>query len=541
MNKNVFSLIIFFILTPVLFAVPFNMILTGDPVLEDIRFLSLESNIPFLSFSPPLAPGEIKNFLNDINQEELSQAGKEAYYRLLKSLVPQSRILFSEENFSLLFDINSTLETRANFNSKISYPRYTHIPPLVSLPLRLYFAEKIQLYIEPIFAINSRFYNEDNFSFNIPFGYNQISHNMSLRAFAVATGNWWNFQIGRDRLYWGTGHTGSLTFSDNSPFYDFARLSFFSSNVKYSFIVNQLPLTLTDNLFDPQRNAFPDDWKNSDNLQHTMQRYFYLHRLDFRLFKKVSIGLMEGIMAGNSPFSIRYFNPMVIYHDLFAWNDYPKWEPNNGDMIGSYLSLEVNWSIFKNLACYGQFVMNELTFPGENDENPNALGWMAGVQYAHSLNGWGAVFFLEFIYTDPYLSILSSPFASFIQMDRLENYYFLGYPRDTIAVTFGGCFFNNDKLNFNGRFSWIASGEHNKNDKANGMLWNWDTGRLIMKERTPTGTVENKLVLSLGSGWKPHSWLGIKANITGIYSINNNHVKGNVLGGQASISASFHL
>ena len=536
-------LVSIFLLTAIsLFPSPFSMILVDDPVLEDIRLLSLESGVPFLSFSPPLAPGEIKNFLDAISEKELSPGATEAHHRVQKALFPSSNISYSDGLVSALVDINSTLEGRTSFNSDISwFPRYPKITPLISIPISLSFANTIQVYIEPVFALNINAYDNDIFAVNIPFEYEKLNHDLLTRAFAAIGRDWWSFQIGLDRLFWGTSHTGSLTFSDNSPYFDFARLSIFSSTIKYSLMVNQMPLGLTERLFtNPGESSYPSGWNEIDNLQHVLQRYFYLHRLDFKLFNRVSIGLMEGMIVGNSPLELRYLNPIIIFHSLFAWNDFSKWPPNNGDMIGSFASIELNWNIMNNLAVYGQVVMNEFSLPGESDEHPNALGYLAGIQFTHPFNIWSTISYLEFIYTNPYLSILSTPFASFIQMDRLGNYYFIGYPRDTIALSLGSNFSGRNNLNFSGRFSWISSGQHNDNTATNGLTWDWEKGSEAMGKRTPTGTAENKFVLSLGAGWNPIQWLNLNANLTGIVSLNNNHVSGdNQSGIQASFSVGF--
>jgi hypothetical protein len=131
--------------------------------------------------------------------------------------------------------------------------------------------------------------------------------------------------------------------------------------------------------------------------------------------------------------------------------------------------------------------------------------------------------------------ILSSPFASFIHQDF--HYYLIGHSRDTISVTAGTEFFNSNKtLNFWGRFSWIASGEHNRD----GLKWDWEMSEEAFTKRTPSGTAENKFILSLGAGWQPLPFLSLKACITGIISHNNNHESGiNETGGQFSLSVNF--
>jgi len=546
MKKKTILLIFLLFLSVTLFSQHFDMITTGDSILEDIRFLSIESGVSFLSFTPPLAPGEIKLFLDSINDNELSIKGREAYFRILNRLNPTANISYSINNFSAFFNINSTLEGRVRFNSKVDeYPKNPNINSFLSFPIYFFFSDSLQLFVEPSYTMRPDKYELKVFDINIPLDYFEYDDNMPLKAFIAAGGDWWSFQLGRDRLFWGSGNTVSLTFSDNSQYFDFARYSLFSSVFKYSFIINQLPLTLKRNLF-PGKQEYDDWWNDVSNRTSSEHRYFYLHRIDFKLFNKISIGVMEGIMIGNSPIELKYLNPLVIFHSFFAWRYQGEWNsPGDGnepgDMAGSFLSLELNWNIINNLAIYGQFVMNEYAEPGELKRNPNqppnALGYIAGIQYSHSFNSWASVFFLEFIYTDPYLYILSSPYGSFIQQNRFGQNYYLGYQRDTIAFVLGAKFTNFINLNFNGTFSWITSGEHNKE----GLVWKWERSKEAYNERTPTGAAENQFILSLGAGWKALPFLTLNTTITGILSVNNRNEKGNTeIGGQASFSAGFY-
>ena len=530
--------------------IPFDMISTGDPVLEDIRFLSLASGQPFLSFSPPLSPEEIWLFIESINETTLSPPAMEAYNRIQERLNPQANLSISKGLFTAFLNANSTVEARVKFNSAIEqFPSNQAINPFISLPIRFFFSDTLQLYAEPSLTMRPNKYMLDTFDLNIPTDYFEYDETMPLKFFLAAGGDWWSFQIGRDRLFWGTGHTGSLTFSDNSQYFDFARLSLFSSVFKYSMIVNQLPMTLSRELFHPDNEIISAWWDDPANRIRTIHRYYYLQRLDFTLFNRLSIGVMEGIMVGNSPLELRYLNPFRIFHSLFSWEDYDTWQPppvyddlKPGDMIGSIFSLEVNWNIIRNLSFYGQFVMNEFAERGERQRNPNqppnGLGYLAGLQFSHSFfSTWTSIFFLEFIYTDPYLNILSSPFGSFIQQNRYGQYYYLGYPRDTIALTLGANFFRQNNLNLSGKFSWIANGEHNKH----GLIWNWERTPDAARQTTSTGIAENNLVLSLNAGWKPLSWLSLNTSLVGIVSHNNLHISGNnQVGGQTSFFAGFH-
>ncbi|MDR2542667.1 MAG: capsule assembly Wzi family protein [Treponema sp.] len=532
------------LLTNILFSSPYDMILAGDPVLEDILYLSLESGKSILSFTAPFAPHEIKRFLDSIDVSNLSIPAQEAFNRVNRRLNPQAPISISGDSFLFMLNINSTIETRTRFNSDISWlPQYPKTPPLLSLPLRFYFSDFVQLYMEPIIAVNPVFYNNQKyFEHNVlQNDLDNLEQNMPLRAFMAIGNSWWNFQLGRDRLSYGTGQMGNLAISDNPHFYEFARLSFFTDFFKYSVLVSQMPLDITG-IYD-MTNA------TDNTLIHTTHRYFYLHRLDFSLFNKLSIGLMEGVMVGNSPLEIRYLNPMMIFHSFYSWLNYPPWDAGNdkpegsGDMNGSLFSLEINWNVLESLAVYGQFVMNQFATNYKIKRwgtQPNGLGYLAGVRHSRSFGEWGSVFFVEFIYTDPYLYMNPSPFASFIHMRYISGginsllYSFVGFPRDAIAATMGVSLFYNNIIHFLGKFTLVTQGEHK-------IYWDWKNTAEAYNAATPTGTAETKLITSLDARYSISSYITLKGGISGIFSFNNTHLSGsNIFGGQTEVSINFH-
>ena len=533
------------------------MIPAGDPVLDDLLFLSLETGNAVLSFTPPFPPSEVELFLNSIDITTLSTAALEAYNRVQNRLNPSSNLTISNDILTITFNINATIEAGVRFNSDISwYPQNSvskiisienterfipvnHVPSLLSVPIRFYFKDYFQLYIEPMIAIDPLYYNNSSdvfFTHNIPFDLMKLDQNFPLRAFAAFGGSWWNFQLGRDRLSWGTGHMGNLAISDNPSFYDFARASFFSDFFKYSVLVSQLPMEL-------RKGIVSQDISDINILKGTTQRYLYMHRFDFSINNVLSIGLTEAVLVGNSAMELRYLNPLMIFHSLYSFWDYDYWYEDESHMTGSLFSLEVNWNIINSLAVYGQFVMNQMTTPYKEsqfkDFPPNGLGFMAGARYSHSFNVWGSVFFLEFIYTDPYLYMNPSPFASYIHVRYLGyspgrfQYSFLGFPRDTISLTLGARFFKNDYLSITGETFWISRGEHT-------IVWDWEKTEESYYESTPSGIPEHILAASVGINWKPFPFLLLKAALSGFISFNNNHTSGsNVPGGQAVVSLSY--
>jgi len=546
MKRFLTALLIMFFSAPLgIFASLYDMILVGDPVLEDIRFLSLEAGRPILSFTLPLSPHEVKTFLDSIDESLLSAPALEAFSRVDKRLSPQApRLSFSSDDFSVFVGINSTVEARARTNQSISwYPRYPRVPPVFSFPTRFFIGNFLQLYLEPSWQMSPIYYQRvGSFGLNAPFVYTRYDHLTPFRAFLTAGGRLWNFQIGRDRLSWGTGHMGSLSISDNPDFYDFARFSFFTRFFKYSSLVVQMPLDIRYGLLCD--TVFPGSSVPANHLYRTMNRYFYLHRLDFMLFNSLTIGISEGILVGNAPLELRFLNPMMVFHQLIPWVQYDRWgnrdTGKDGHMLGPFFSVEVNWNIKNSLSVYGQFVLTQFELPGELEASaypsPNGLGYLFGIQYSHSFTNWGSVFFFEFVHTSPFLYMHPSPFASFIHMRIFlfsdPQYSFLGFPRDLMMFTLGGRFFRGDTLNISGVFSLLFNGERD-------IRYDWQPGLAVRDERTPTGITERQIIGTVSARWRPQPFLSLGGSVTGIHSSNNRHVSGaNEVGLQTALSVS---
>jgi len=529
-----------------IFATHYDMILVGDPVLEDIRFLSLEAGRPILSFTLPLSPHEVRTFLDSINESGLSAPAQEAFSRIERRLSPQPPLLnFSSDNFSVFADINATVEARARSNRNISwYPRYPEVPPVASLPIRFFIGSFLQLYIEPTWKMLTHHYQSAGyFGVNSPFVYRQYDHLMPNRAFLAAGGRLWNFQIGRDRLSWGTGHMGNLSISDNPDFYDFMRLSFFTRFFRYTSLVVQMPLDIRRGLLCD--SVFDDSAVPPNHLYRTVNRYFYLHRFDIMLFNSLTIGISEGLLVGDSPLELRFLNPMAVFHQMRPWVQYGRWgnrdRGKDGDMLGPFISAEVNWNIINSLSVYGQFTMTQYETSGEVEHlypypSPDGMGFLFGVRYSHSFANWASMFFFEFIHTSPFLYMHPSPFASFIHM-RIAlhgptEFSSMAFPRDIMMFTLGARFFRNDAFSVSGIFSLLFNGER-------GIGYDWQPGWPARDERTPSGIAERQVIGTVSARWRALPFLTLGGSLTGIHSHNNGHVSGErEMGLQAAFSAS---
>jgi hypothetical protein len=517
--------IVLFAGTVSLGAEPFTVIPAGDPLLEDLRYVVREGGNSFLSLTPPLSRDEIYAILNEIETESLSPAARVRYQRILDNLAPS--LSYESPGFSAALHLNAALEGRFRTNTGVPWQKQDNKSrSLIGLPLHFFFGSLVELFIEPVIAADPWYYNHpvSAWGSNVPWETDRFDLNMPLRAFAAAGGTWWAFQLGRDRLSFGPGRTGNMAVSDNPDYYDFARLSFFSDVFKYSFLVSQMPLNaahLAAGSYPPPVNSDPKE---------TTNRYFYLHRFDFRFFKTFSVGISEGVMVGNSPLELRYLNPLMIFHSFFSWRDYPSWEPGvGGDMTGSLLSLDLEWAFLPGWALYGQIVMNEFSTPYEvrryPEQPPPGMGYLLGAEYMTPLGAWALSFYAELVYADPFLYTLSSPFASMIWMRRSSDlgekdlrYAFLGHGegRDMFLAALGASA-RGEKLLLGLDISFKMQGEH-------GLEWDWDTK--YNNQNAPSGNPETRVRLGLNLEYRIFPGLSFEGGIGETMLFDSAHVRG---------------
>lgn len=219
-----------------------------------------------------------------------------------------------------------------------------------------------------------------------------------------------------------------------------------------------------------------------------------------------------------------------------------------GDMNGSLVSIDVEWAMGWGISFYGQAVMNQFATPYElehwpEDNSPNGLGWLGGVEYNRDIAGYRSQFYLEAVYTDPYLYILSSPFASFIWMRRLSEltrkklrYSWIGYPegRDVIQVSLGSKVYK-VPFGFNWVVSYLVRGEHS-------ILWDWEKGSSAVQQHSPSGVGEHNWRISFEFQWQVMDSLSFNIFNACQWVLNVDHQSGvTAFGSEFAISAKYIL
>ncbi|MFA6690298.1 MAG: hypothetical protein ACOX6K_05490 [Sphaerochaetaceae bacterium] len=257
------------------------------------------------------------------------------------------------------------------------------------------------------------------FGTNFP-AFTDITQEFPNRAVLAFGGTNWVASFSRDRINWGNSHIGNLVIDDHVKNHTYARVAAFSNRFKFE----------ATYLFFDTNPYSEDDLDAADWAPAKYTRIFMTHRLEFRIGKWVNLALSEDIMY-QSPngLNLYYMNPSYIFHNL-----------DDKRLFNSLASLEVDVMPIKGLNLYGQFVMDQAQSLNEGDEQADANGYLAGVEYTLALGPGVLSTAVEYAKTTPELYRRNG--VDFIMMTKHGVVSSSGYHHvtrfDYIGFPYGG-------------------------------------------------------------------------------------------------------
>jgi len=491
----------------------------GDPIWEDLDAVLLDAGRVELSPTPPYSDARILAELDAIDPARLSAPAQDAYSRIRNELSDGLPLRSGPMAAKIGLDATPALEWRSS-KSAPWIVGYADRPPLLSVPFELSFADSVYGYSALALTADPDLVAAEplsGFGFNAaelaaaPIG---VDTTFPFRAFGSVGGSWWNFQIGRDRLSFGSAGPWNLTISPAAEFYDFARLTLFAPGFAYSGLVIQL---------DPERNL-------------------YLHRFDFRFGGGFSLGLTEASLVGYAPLELRFFNPLMVFHGYEAWSDYTASGISSKEGSSNEIGMEINWSPLPWFAFSAQYAMNQISdplkalfWPTAVSEIPNGEAYLASLSLRAPL--WEAFFVAKLTgaYTTPlaYLSPgstyqaseipdgIESPISWIYDRPSKSNYgpesslAWIGFSEgpDTILADFSAGLDAGAAWSVLADFEWMAHGQEDSFTTNN----DWDTvGTSLALLTTPSGTAEYDFVTGLSArSLLPPLPFGLKGDLSG--------------------------
>ena len=409
--RQMFCVLVFCGFSTIISALPAQkLIYPGEWIYDALTALSLEQGIVFFT-GTALTVNQIENMLAKIDESALSDSGMAMYERIQAYLNTPNLFSLSTGALDLYADAALQPEVYFKTNETLDW-NYRHGDRMrfLMFPAGMAISKYVVLESELYVGENRRISEAHDNYFNFPFDkmidrVTPIETNMPRRAYLSAGIPLWdasgiNFRIGIGEDNIGRTQTDSIVFSDSVKAVNYAMLTFYSPRVKFSSEVKQLEVN----------------------------KYLYLHNFQIQLFRRFSLGFVEGVMA-NAPFEIRFLNPMMIFHGFNAWEDnYKKYNEelnveDNLERIGSYAALVLNWQPAQFIRIYGLGALNQFELPyerGSDSTVPDSLAFQLGFESFIPVPTGHWTFGLEGVYTSPYMYILRHRNWSFYRESR-EN------------------------------------------------------------------------------------------------------------------------
>lgn len=538
-KKVLFTNIFFAVFSVCLFASPRGaqkLLPPGHFVYDALSAIQIECGVVHFSDNAPLSIQELNTYLEEIDYEKLSTAGKNQY-ECIKSFCAQKNFSMDAGILSLGIEPVATLEGQWKSSENIDwvYNRYKR-NPLLDIPVTLGVGDFIFIEADiPLSQSRTFMQKHDNY-INVPFSEGAFDINFPHTTY-LSTGKkftddvGFNFRIGMGSQSFGRSSTGSVILSEYLTDTPYAALSIFSKYVHYSCNITEL----------------------------NTNRYLYMHTLELRFFKKFTFSMFEGALP-YGPLDLRFLNPFTVFHGYTAWHEYQ----SNGSDQASYMGLKINYTPTKFIRLYSIFSMNQIQTPFEIENYPdvlvpNAMGVQLGLESFYPIKDGYLHFCLEGYYANPYLYINEDPNWSLVRTYKENSdssgkfYEWVGSPfgPDTIAGKLNVGYEIPNKWSLDFAYLFLARGElsvtsgsksifgkcgwggYNFSTQNSNLAENWvyptekNKYRNGNKWSCPTGVPEYVNGITLQGTYSPLPYLTFIVQPAYTMIFNFNHEKGN--------------
>lgn len=476
-----------------------QQIVPVDSVLYDyLDLVAKESGTIVHSDARPFSLQHMQRILDDIDHRQLSSSGQEAYRRIREYTAQPA--VYQTDGLRIGTEVMLGLEAYPGSEDKESKVfGYNQRTPVLNIPLDISVANALTLYAdfslqEELFAIQ-----EDPQGWNVvnlPADVGYFDYQLPFRAYASAGGDFWNVQLGRDRLSVGTGNVHQLELSSNPHFFEFIAAKLFWKDFSYtSHIINLEPLYISGETKRSEDDAY---------------KTYLSHRFEMRFFDRLLLSITEGTLIGGVPIELKHLNPLMVFHSFTDWTH-----------ASALFSVELSVNPWKYLELYAQTTWNQIQLAYEkdvynDDAMPNAMGYMLGMDWDVPLSVGILSAGAEWVYADPWLYVRETPLVSYHWRRRIFsnirgngkiiNYSIpMGYtwgPDSTSLSVWAGINLLDHELKASLHYEHAQVGEQTIDS-------GFETGDDAVRMRTPTGTPEVYNILRADLSWAPVKGLNL--------------------------------
>ena len=517
---RLFTLTVFFLCSGSVFSLPPQaMLQSGDWAYDALAILSREQGKVFFS-DMRITVAQMEKFLADIDENSLSESAMVIYDRLAAYLKSTPWLGFQSDALSGGMDLIVQPEFFYKNNENVPWIYDYHSrSPLALVPLTFSLGPWITAEMDLNVGQNEYAATLNHNYVNFPWDpVPQYDIHFPKRAymsagFPMGKASGFNFAMGLGDNFFGQTRTGSIVLSEYLERTVYAQATIYSPAFKYTAQV----------------------------LQYGVNKYQYMHYLQVRPHRTLSVSIGEGVMA-NAPLELRFLNPFTIFHSYESYKTYkdynedlgydydtggPVFDYNGDSRIGSYFGAKIEWQPIRYFRFYGLLVFDVFDLPMKKKRwmeglFPDAVGFQAGTEFSFPVRGGYWESGVEGVYTYPYLYIMYDKGWSFYkevpELDIMQPplRYWTGTPfgPDTIAGTLWTGFRSSSDWYAGFSFLFSAQGERSNtsifDEDDDAASFNYrSTHKVYNVTVPPTGIPIFTYTTSLHFEYYPRQWLSI--------------------------------
>ncbi len=246
---------------------------------------------------------------------------------------------------------------------------------------------------------------EDYDWINVPFDLISIDNNFPFRGIATFYNAPVEFRFGRDKLNLGPGKWSTLTLTKHMPYFDYAKARLFLEGFSLSWYLIRLNPTITggesEYLDKIEAGLEPNPEPNGSmngRIFSERSKHYIIGKITITPWDWLSFSVAQTNLVGGRNPELPDFNPLIIFHNLFAEGTY-----------SVPLSITATAIPLRGLKLYFDFLFYDAAVGDEKDptENPTAMAYQAGLTFLSDpyFTLWGGRlrFDAEFSFVDPYV------------------------------------------------------------------------------------------------------------------------------------------
>lgn len=195
-----------------------------------------------------------------------------------------------------------------------------------------------------------------------------------------------NFQLGRERLLWGTGQLNKLILSENPPIFDFIKMNIGYKDLRYDFLHGWLVMK-------PEFRQI-----GGDISKEKRSKYIAISRLGYSPIPDISLGVSQLIIYSNRSFEAAYLNPFLFWESA---------QRSLNDLDNSFLAFDGKFRISDGLLVNATSIFDDINFgrlfKGEWNGHNNGFAWQAGLTLTSPLFIDNTIFNIEYLQLRPYI------------------------------------------------------------------------------------------------------------------------------------------